>query len=114
MAERTVKIASASGLHARPAGIARGYPRSRAPRNSPSAASITANAQASTSAAHQTAETMDAMQEQVTAIADIRPSSIHRAFHGDWSGGNPAATHALRTTSSSPTSRAARSIRTTS
>jgi predicted dehydrogenase len=33
---------------------------------------------------------------QVTAIADIRPSSIHRAFHGDWSGAVPAATHALR------------------
>lgn len=24
---------------------------------------------------------------QVTAIADIRPSSIHRAFHGDWASG---------------------------
>ncbi len=26
---------------------------------------------------------------QVVAIADIRPSSIHRAFHGDWGGGQP-------------------------
>lgn len=25
---------------------------------------------------------------QVTAVCDIRPSSIHRAFHGDWSTGN--------------------------
>ncbi len=33
---------------------------------------------------------------QVVAIADIRPSSIHRAFHGDWGGGNPAYTHSLR------------------
>lgn len=33
---------------------------------------------------------------EVVAIADIRPSSIHRAFHGDWGGGNPARTHALR------------------
>ena len=33
---------------------------------------------------------------QVVAIADIRPSSIHRAFHGDWGGGNPSYTHSLR------------------
>ncbi len=33
---------------------------------------------------------------QVVAISDIRPSSIHRAFHGDWGGGNPAYTHSLR------------------
>ncbi len=32
----------------------------------------------------------------VVAIADIRPSSIHRAFYGDYGGGDPAATHALR------------------
>ena len=25
---------------------------------------------------------------QVTAICDIRPSSVHRAFHGDWSTDN--------------------------
>ena len=25
---------------------------------------------------------------QVTSICDIRPSSVHRAFHGDWSTGN--------------------------
>lgn len=34
---------------------------------------------------------------QVTAIADIRPYNVHRAFHGDWGGGNPAYTHSLRT-----------------
>ena len=33
---------------------------------------------------------------EVVAIADIRPSSIHRAFHGDWGGGNPSYTHSLR------------------
>ena len=33
---------------------------------------------------------------QVVAIADIRPSSIYRAFHGDWGGGNPQYTHSLR------------------
>jgi len=33
---------------------------------------------------------------QVVAIADIRPSSIHRAFHGDWGGSNPQRTHSLR------------------
>ncbi|MBC8871877.1 MAG: Gfo/Idh/MocA family oxidoreductase [Planctomycetes bacterium] len=33
---------------------------------------------------------------QVVAIADIRPSSIHRAFHGDWGGGDPNRTHSLR------------------
>ncbi len=33
---------------------------------------------------------------QVVAISDIRPSSIHRAFHGDWGGGNPSYTHSLR------------------
>ena len=33
---------------------------------------------------------------QVVAIADIRQSSIHRAFHGDWGGGDPQATHQLR------------------
>ena len=33
---------------------------------------------------------------QVVAIADIRPSSIHRAFHGDWGGANPNRTHGLR------------------
>ncbi|MCH2123422.1 MAG: Gfo/Idh/MocA family oxidoreductase [Pirellulaceae bacterium] len=33
---------------------------------------------------------------QVTAIADIRPSSIHRALHGDWGGSNPNVTHSLR------------------
>ena len=31
---------------------------------------------------------------QVVAIADIRPSSIHRAFHGDWA--SDAALAALR------------------
>ncbi len=34
---------------------------------------------------------------QVVAIADIRPYNIHRAFHGDWGGSNPAFTHSLRT-----------------
>ena len=34
---------------------------------------------------------------QVVAIADIRPSSIHRAFHGDWGGSNPQFTHSIRT-----------------
>ena len=33
---------------------------------------------------------------QVVAIADIRPSSIHRAFYGDWGGGNPSFTHSIR------------------
>lgn len=33
---------------------------------------------------------------QVVAIADIRPSSIHRALHGDWGGSKPAYTHSLR------------------
>ncbi|MCA9186551.1 MAG: Gfo/Idh/MocA family oxidoreductase [Pirellulaceae bacterium] len=33
---------------------------------------------------------------QVIGIADIRPSSIHRAFHGDWGGGDPYFTHTLR------------------
>ena len=33
---------------------------------------------------------------QVTAISDIRPSSIHRAFHGDWGGSRPEYTHSLR------------------
>ncbi len=33
---------------------------------------------------------------QVVAIADIRPSSVHRAFHGDWGGSVPAVTHSLR------------------
>ncbi len=33
---------------------------------------------------------------EVVAIADIRPSSIHRAFHGDWGGSNPQYTHTLR------------------
>ena len=33
---------------------------------------------------------------QVVAISDIRPSSIHRAFYGDWGGGNPAFTHSVR------------------
>jgi len=34
---------------------------------------------------------------QVVAISDIRPYNVHRAFHGDWGGGDPAATHAIRT-----------------
>ena len=34
---------------------------------------------------------------QVVAISDIRPYNIHRAFHGDWGGSNPAYTHSLRT-----------------
>ncbi|MCA9164380.1 MAG: Gfo/Idh/MocA family oxidoreductase, partial [Planctomycetales bacterium] len=33
---------------------------------------------------------------QVVAISDIRPSSIHRAFHGDWGGGDPYFTHRIR------------------
>src|SRR5262245_12210224 len=33
----------------------------------------------------------------VVAIADIRPYNIHRAFHGDWGGGDPAFTHSIRT-----------------
>ena len=33
---------------------------------------------------------------QVVAICDIRPSSIHRAFHGDWGGSRPEYTHSLR------------------
>jgi predicted dehydrogenase len=33
---------------------------------------------------------------QVVAISDIRPSSVHRALHGDWGGGNPERTHQLR------------------
>jgi predicted dehydrogenase len=33
---------------------------------------------------------------QVVAISDIRPSSIHRALHGDWSGSRPQDTAALR------------------
>ena len=33
---------------------------------------------------------------QVVAISDIRPSSVHRAFHGDWGGGSPEKTHQLR------------------
>ncbi len=33
---------------------------------------------------------------QVTAICDIRPSSIHRAIHGDWGGSRPDYTHSLR------------------
>jgi predicted dehydrogenase len=33
---------------------------------------------------------------QVVAIADIRPSSIHRAFYGDWGGSNPNFTHSIR------------------
>ncbi|MAV34391.1 MAG: dehydrogenase [Planctomycetaceae bacterium] len=33
---------------------------------------------------------------QVVAIADVRPSSIHRAFHGDWGGGRPEFTHSIR------------------
>ena len=33
---------------------------------------------------------------QVVAIADIRPSSIQRAFYGDYGGGDPAKTHSLR------------------
>ena len=33
---------------------------------------------------------------QVVAISDIRPSSIHRAFHGDWGGGRPEFTHSIR------------------
>jgi predicted dehydrogenase len=32
----------------------------------------------------------------VVAIADIRPSSIHRAFHGDWGGSDPYQTYRLR------------------
>ncbi|MGE0756930.1 MAG: gfo/Idh/MocA family oxidoreductase, partial [Pirellulaceae bacterium] len=34
---------------------------------------------------------------QVVAIADIRPYNIHRAFHGDWGGSDPAFTHGIRT-----------------
>jgi predicted dehydrogenase len=34
---------------------------------------------------------------QVVAIADIRPYNIHRAFHGDWGGGDPNLTHSIRT-----------------
>jgi predicted dehydrogenase len=34
---------------------------------------------------------------QVVAIADIRPYNIHRAFHGDWGGGDPSLTHSIRT-----------------
>ena len=33
---------------------------------------------------------------RVKAICDIRPSSIHRAFHGDWGGSRPEYTHSLR------------------
>lgn len=33
---------------------------------------------------------------QVVAVSDIRPSSIHRAFHGDWGGGDPYFTHRIR------------------
>jgi predicted dehydrogenase len=33
---------------------------------------------------------------QVVAICDIRPSSIHRAFYGDWGGSRPEVTHSLR------------------
>ncbi len=33
---------------------------------------------------------------EVVAIADIRPSSVHRAFHGDYGGSNAMTTHALR------------------
>jgi predicted dehydrogenase len=33
---------------------------------------------------------------QVVAISDIRPSSLHRAFYGDWGGSKPAYTHSLR------------------
>ncbi|MEE3369866.1 MAG: Gfo/Idh/MocA family oxidoreductase [Planctomycetota bacterium] len=33
---------------------------------------------------------------QVVAVADVRPSSIHRAFHGDWGGSRPAFTHSIR------------------
>ena len=33
---------------------------------------------------------------QVKAICDIRPSSIHRALHGDWGGSRPDYTHSLR------------------
>ena len=33
---------------------------------------------------------------QVVAISDIRPSSIHRAFYGDWGGGRPSFTHSIR------------------
>jgi predicted dehydrogenase len=32
----------------------------------------------------------------VVAIADIRPSSIHRALHGDWGGSDAYRTHSLR------------------
>lgn len=34
---------------------------------------------------------------QVVAISDIRPYNVHRAFHGDWGGSNPARTHSIRT-----------------
>ena len=34
---------------------------------------------------------------QVVAIADIRPFNVHRAFYGDWGGGNPQRTHSIRT-----------------
>lgn len=34
---------------------------------------------------------------QVVAISDIRPYNIHRAYHGDWGGSNPARTHSIRT-----------------
>lgn len=33
---------------------------------------------------------------QVVAISDIRPSSIYRAFHGDWGGSRPEFTHSVR------------------
>ncbi len=33
---------------------------------------------------------------EVKAICDIRPSSIHRAFFGDWGGSRPDYTHSLR------------------
>ncbi|HEY6565780.1 MAG TPA: Gfo/Idh/MocA family oxidoreductase, partial [Pirellulaceae bacterium] len=33
---------------------------------------------------------------RVVALADIRPSSVHRAFHGDWGGAQPEITHSLR------------------
>ena len=34
---------------------------------------------------------------RVVAISDIRPYNIHRAFHGDWGGGDPSFTHSIRT-----------------
>lgn len=33
---------------------------------------------------------------QVVAIADVRPSSIHRALFGDWGGSDPSFTHSIR------------------